>query len=54
MATETEVNAAKVRALEGAATLLEVLTELARAALKEMSDRGNGSAEGGAARRARS
>ena len=55
MATENEVNAAKVRALETLATLLEVLTEVARAGLKEMTDRGNGPAEAGAgARRARS
>lgn len=55
MATENEVAAAKVRALEALATLLEVCTELARAAVKELSDRGgNGSTEAGAARRGRS
>ncbi len=54
MAEENTVDAAKVRALDALAKFLEVLTVLARAAEKEISDRGSKPSEGGDARRGRS
>ena len=54
MAIETDVNDAKVRALDALVRFLDVLTECGRAGLKEMSDRNPTPAEGDGARRARS